>query len=97
MGFSRTKKQDPFWDIVGEMEWKLDDGRGGTRPPDEPEFDHSGGGGRSVWPRWATHVIAFLLGGLTFGALLVAPPFVPVVALGALIGVIAVAYRRRWH
>jgi len=97
VAFSRTKKQDPFWDIVGEMEWKLDDGRGGTNQPDEPEFDHSGGRGKSVWPQWATHMIAFLLGGLAWGALLIAPPVAPFIALGALVGVIAVAYRRRWH
>lgn len=96
MAFPRTKKQDTFWQIVGEMEWKLDDGRGGNPPPDEPEFDHSGGGG-SVWPKWATHVIAFMLGGLTWGALLLAPPLLPAVALCGLIAFVAWAYRHRWH
>jgi hypothetical protein len=97
VGFSRTAtKQDQFWQVVGDLEWKLDDGKGGGHPPDEPEFDHSGGGG-GVWPRWATHVIAFLLGGLTWGSLLLAPIFLPVIALGAVIAFVAVAFKRRWR
>ncbi len=97
MGFSRSStKKDPFWQVVGDLEWRLDDGKSGGTPPEEPEFDHSGGGG-STWPRWATHVIAFLLGGLTWGALLLAPMFLPVIALGVVIGLVTVAYRRRWH
>jgi len=78
------------------MEWKLDDGRGGGEPPEEAEFDHSGGGG-GVWPIWATHVIAFMLGGLAWGALLLSPPLLPIVALATLIAFVAFAYRRRWH
>jgi xanthosine utilization system XapX-like protein len=46
---------------------------------------------------WATHLIAFLLGGLTWGTLLIAPPAAPVVALIGLIGFVAIAVRRRWR
>ena len=77
------------------MQWRLDDGGRGGKPPQEPEFDHGGGG--SVWPRWATHVIAFMLGGLTWGALLIAPPLVPVVMLAGLVTFVAIASRRRWR
>jgi hypothetical protein len=81
--------------VVENLQWRLDDGSGGSLPPSEPEFDHGGGG--SVWPRWATHVIAFLLGGMTWGSLLIAPPLVPVVALIGLVGAVGLAAKRRWH
>jgi hypothetical protein len=92
----RTRQDHAFWLIVKDLHWKLDDGSGGGTPPDEPDFDHSGGGG-GVWPKWATHVIAFLLGGLTWGALLVAPPLVPLMVLLVIVTVVAFAARRRWR
>ena len=95
MAFLQARKQDTFWEIVGELKWRLDDGSGGGLPPLEPEFDHGGGGG--LWPAWATHLIAFLLGGLVWGAVLVAPPMVPLLALMVLVGFVAFAYRRRWR
>ena len=92
---TRTRQDQAFWHIVKDLHWRLDDGSGGTPPPHEPEFDHGGGG--SVWPKWATHLIAFLLGGLTWGSLLVAPPLLPVVALVAVVAFVAFAARRRWR
>ncbi len=93
--FPRSRKQDTFWEIVGDLRFRLDDGRRGDIPPHEPEFDH--GGETSVTPVWATHVIAFVLGGLVWGALLVAPPALAVLALAGLVTFVAVAYRRRWR
>ena len=61
---ARQHQDQAFWHIVQDLHWRLDDGSGGPPPPGESEFDHGGGGG--VWPVWATHVIAFLLGGLTW-------------------------------
>jgi hypothetical protein len=96
VALARTRRDEAFWEVVSDLHWKLDDGSGGgSHPPPEDEFDHGGGGG--VWPKWATHLIAFLLGGLTWGTLLLAPPLLPVVVLIALVGFITFAVRRRWH
>ncbi len=95
MQATRTRQDEKFYSIVKDLHWRLDDGSGGTPPPAEPEFDHGGGGG--VWPRWATHVIAFLLGGLTWGSLLLAPPLLPVVALIGVVGLVGLAARKRWR
>jgi hypothetical protein len=92
---TRTRRDVQFWQIVQDLHWRLDDGSGGPPPPSKPEFDHGGGGG--VWPKWATHVIAFLLGGLTWGSLLVAPPLLPVLALMTLLVFVGIAVRRRWR
>ena len=93
MGFPRANKQDTFWQIVGDMQWKLDDGSRGPTPPEEPEFDHSGGGGGVS--RWATHVIAFLLGGVTCAILVMAPHLIPELAIGAFAGLVTYTYLRR--
>jgi hypothetical protein len=80
----------------------LDDG-GGVLPPDGTEFDHGGGGGSGrgpsagVWPRWSTHVIAFLLGGMAWGCLIVAPPMWSVAALVGVVAVVGMAAKRRWR
>ena len=95
MPLTRTRRDAAFWEVVQDMHWRLDDGSGGPPPPASPEFDKGGGG--SAWPAWATHLIAFLLGGLTWGTLLIAPPAAPVVALIGLIGFVTVAVRRRWR
>jgi hypothetical protein len=96
MARTRTRRDEAFWEVVQDLHWKLDDGSGGgSHPPPEDEFDHGGGG--SVWPKWATHLIAFLLGGLTWGVLLIAPPLLPVVVLIALVAFTTFAVRRRWH
>lgn len=95
MPLTRTRRDTAFWEIVKDLHWRLDDGSGGSPPPGKPEFSKGGGGG--AWPRWATHVIAFLLGGLTWGALLVAPPMLPLVALLGLVAVVGFAARRRWR
>lgn len=92
---TRTRGDTQFWEVVQGLHWRLDDGSGGPPPPAKPEFDHGGNGG--VWPKWATHVIAFLLGGMTWGSLLLAPPLLPVLALTVLVAFVAVAVRRRWH
>jgi hypothetical protein len=92
---TRTRRDEAFWEVVQDLNWRLDDGSGGPPPPSQDEFDHGGGGG--VWPKWATHLIAFLLGGLTWGILLMAPPLLPVVVLIALVGFVALAVRHRWH
>jgi len=89
------RQDEQFWQVVQNLRWKLDDGSTGGFPPHEPEFDHGGGGGG--WPRWATHVVAFLLGGIIWGVLLVAPPLMPLFALAAVIGLTAFATRRRWR
>ncbi len=95
MNRARVRQDEQFWQVVQDLRWKLDDGSGGGLPPQEPEFDHGGGGGG--WPRWATHIVAFLLGGIIWGVLLVAPPLMPMVALAAVIGFCAYAARRRWR
>ena len=95
MQVTRSRQDEKFFSIVQDLHWRLDDGSGGPPPPSEPEFDHGGGGG--VWPRWATHVIAFLLGGLTWGSLLLAPPMLPVVALIGLVSFVGLAWRKRWR
>lgn len=95
MPLTRSQQDVRFWQVVRGLEWRLDDGSGGPPPPTDPGFDRGGGGG--AWPTWATHVIAFLLGGLTWGSLLLAPPLLPVLALAGLVGLVAVAVRRRWR
>jgi hypothetical protein len=94
----RTKRDKQFWDIVEDLHWRLDDGSG-DGPPSEPDrgTGGGGGGGKGAWPRWASHLIAFLFGGITWGALLIAPPVAPVVALVGLVTFVAVAVRRRWR
>jgi hypothetical protein len=92
---TRTRRDAAFWQIVKDLHWRLDDGSAGPPPPAKPEF-YKGGGG-SAWPRWATHVIAFLLGGLTWGSLLLAPPLLPLLALIGVVGLVALAARRRWR
>lgn len=95
MPLTRTRRDSAFFEIVKDLHWRLDDGSGGPPPPSEPEFDKGGGGG--AWPKWATHMIAFLLGGLTWGALLIAPPLLPLVVLIGIVGLTALAVRRRWR
>ena len=95
MALTRTRRDTEFFEIVKNLHWRLDDGSGGPPPPGKPEFSKGGGGG--AWPKWATHVIAFLLGGLTWGALLVAPPMLPLVALLGLVVLVGFAARRRWR
>jgi hypothetical protein len=92
---TRTRRDAAFWEIVEDLHWRLDDGSGGPPPPAKPKFDKGGGGG--AWPVWATHLIAFLLGGITWGTLVIAPPMAPIVALVGLLGFVAFAVRRRWR
>ena len=92
---TRTRHDKAFFDIVKDLHWRLDDGSGGPPPPAKPEFYKGGGGG--AWPKWATHLIAFLLGGITWGSLVLAPPVLPVLALVGLIGLVGFAVRRRWR
>ena len=95
MAFTRTRRDTEFFEIVKNLHWRLDDGSGGPPPPSEPEFYKGDGGG--AWPKWATHMIAFLLGGVTWGVLLVAPPLLPLVALIGIVALAALAVRRRWR
>lgn len=95
MPSTRTRQDAAFWEITKDLTWRLDDSGGGHPPIEGDEFYKGGGGG--AWPKWATHLIAFLLGGLTWGTLLIAPPALPVVALGTLLVFVAVAVRRRWR
>jgi hypothetical protein len=95
VGFSRTKKQDPFWQIVGDMEWRLDDGRVGATPPDEPEFGHSGRR-TFAWPRWTTHAVAFALGAVACATAFRSPSAFVVGLVGTAVGtLVTIAYRRR--
>ena len=89
------RQDEQFWQVVQHLRWKLDDGSTGGYPPQEPEFDHGGSGGR--WPRWATHIVAFLLGGVIWGALLLAPPVLPMLAAALVVGFTVFAVRRRWR
>ncbi len=89
---TKTGRDARFFEIIQGLEWRLDDS-GGGRPPEAAEAHGGGGGG---WPRWATHLIAFLVGGATCGVLLVAPAVWPVLAFAAIVGLIATAIRRRW-
>jgi hypothetical protein len=83
----REIEHQRFRDIV--------DHGGFDEPPQLPDFDHGGGGGR--FPNWSTHVAAFLLGGITFCALIFTPMFVPVLALAAIVGFVWLAVKRRWR
>ncbi|HYZ92042.1 MAG TPA: hypothetical protein VFA34_06555 [Actinomycetota bacterium] len=94
MPLTQTKQDVQFWQIVKNLRWRLDDG--GSGPP-VSGGGGSGGGGGGAWPRWATHLIAFLLGGVVWGTLLFAPPAFPPVVLAGLVCLIAVAIRRRWR
>jgi len=91
---TRSQQDQAFWEVVRDLHWRLDDGSRGGAPPSEDEFSH--GGGRGAWPTWATHVVAFLLGGLAWGALLFAPPLMPVAAIVAIVTFVTFAVRRRW-
>jgi len=95
VSLTRTRRDTAFWEIVKDMHWRLDDGSGGPPPPAKPEFHKGGGGG--AWPKWATHMIAFLLGGLVWGSLLLAPPMLPLLVLVGVVGLAATAARRRWR
>ncbi len=92
MSRQRMRQDQQFWHIVKDLRWKLEDGNHGTFPPGEPEFGY--GGGRSA-PMWASHVAAFLLGGIAFGLTLVAPAFVPPIAAVGLVGFLLVRRRSR--
>jgi hypothetical protein len=80
------RERDRFRDIV--------DNGGFDEPPDLPEFDHGGGG---AFPAWATHLMAFLSGGIVFTALVFAPFAAPLLFGAALLGFVAVAVLRRWR
>jgi hypothetical protein len=85
MSRQRMRQDQQFWHIVKDLRWKLEDGNHGNRPPDEPEFGYGGGRGGHVSP-WASHAIAFLLGGIAFGAALVSPALALATVLTGLIG-----------
>jgi hypothetical protein len=97
--FPPTRKPDTFWEIVGDLKWRLDDGRRRSTFSHEPEFQHGSTRHRApiAWPAWATHLVAFLAGGLVWGAVVVAHPIVPAVGLVAILGFVVLAYRRRWR
>ena len=86
MGRANTGQDQQFWDVVKDLKWKLDDGKGGP-PPDEPEFHH----GRRRWraprilPFWVVQAVAFVFGGAIVGVALTQPVLVPVVALLGLV------------
>lgn len=95
MGRANTGQDQQFWDVVKDLKWKLDDGKGGPLP-DEPEFHH----GRRRWrgprilPSWVAQVIAFVFGGAIVGAALTEPVLVSVVALLGLVVMTGVQF---WH
>jgi hypothetical protein len=68
MSRASMRQDKEFWQIVKDMQWKLDDGRSGHLPTGEPEFDY--GARRIALPAWATHAAAFLLGSTAVGFLL---------------------------
>lgn len=91
----RSRRDAEFFSIVQDLHWRLDDGSGGSPPPAKPEFDKGPGG--SAWPAWATHLIAFLLGGITWGTLVVSPAVTPIFAGIGLVGFVVMAVKRRWR
>ena len=92
MSRSRMQQDEVFWKIVKDLQWKLDDGSGGM-PPEEPEFNHGGGGGSGSL-RWTLLLGSFMVGCLTSLLLLVAPPFVPVLFVAATVALATFALRR---
>jgi hypothetical protein len=93
---TRSRRDEQFWSVVKDLHWKLDDGSGGSPPEGGgPEFYRGGGGG--VSPRWATHVIAFLAGGLTWGSMLRLPIRVSAVVATVFVGYVVIAIVRRWR
>jgi hypothetical protein len=68
MSRSSMRQDKEFWQIVKDMQWKLDDGRTGHMPVGEPEFGYGSRVGRL--PAWTTHAVAFLLGSTVVGFLL---------------------------
>ena len=85
MSRPRMRQDQQFWHIVKDLRWKLDDNNGGL-PPAEPEFGY--GPGRRRVSMLATHLAAFLLGGIAFALLLVAPMVVPILAAGVTAGAV---------
>jgi hypothetical protein len=77
---------------VKDLRWKLDDANGGF-PPHEPEFGY--GPSRSTVPAWATHIVAFLVGGIAFGLSLVAWVFLPMIAVAGFAGYATLSWRKR--
>jgi hypothetical protein len=83
---SLRQKDPAFFDVVHG---------GGLLPPiDEDEYSYGGGG---HVPSWATHVVAFLFGGLAWGTFLLAPIAFPFVGLLAIVGLVLLAVRGRWR
>ena len=72
MSRSSMRQDKEFWQIVKDMQWKLDDGRTGQFPPGEPEFQHGSRRRHAIpaLPAWTTHTVAFLLGSTVVGFLL---------------------------
>ncbi len=92
MSRQRMRQDQQFWHIVKDLRWKLDDHNGGI-PAGEPEFGY---GGTRSFPAWSTHLVAFLLGGIAFGLSLAAPAtFVPMIALGGVLGFVLLRARQR--
>lgn len=87
MSISRTNHRVGAWRVV-----ERPDQAGDGPPPDDPASDD--GGGRDPRPLWTTHLLAFLCGGMAFGALLVLPIAVPVVAFAAVTVFAAYSLRR---
>jgi hypothetical protein len=94
MSRQRMRQDQQFWHIVKDLRWKLEDNANGMFPSGEPEFGY-GVRNRSGLPRWASHVVAFLLGGLTFALALVHPVLVPIMLGSASAGVTLLHWRKR--
>lgn len=71
----------------------LSDG-GSNFPPQDKEYG-DGNGGR--FPKWATHMIAFLMGSITISVLLFTPIFFPAIMLVGVAGLAWVAVKKRWR
>ena len=97
MSRPRMSQDEAFWRIVKDLNWKLDDGRAGPPPPGDPEFSHGGKGSPMLpsLPVWATHLIVFVLGGLSLAVLLVQPLLLPAIALWTVGVAGAVTFLRR--
>jgi hypothetical protein len=95
VGRANTGQDEQFWNVVRDLKWKLDDGKGGP-PPDEPEFHHGRRRFRRprILPVWVSHAVAFVFGGAIVAAGLSTPILVPVVALVGLVVMAGTQYFR---
>lgn len=66
MSRARTKIDQQFWKIVGDLRFMIDDGSR-TLPKGDPEFSHTPAGASGRRRALITHAVAFLTGAFLTG------------------------------